>query len=77
MVIILGCVHSVGILFSMKHLFSIVSSHLLYHRLPCFTAVVSHIGGRDDLIPSLPFFLRHFVNQCISRFYGTVIKGAA
>ena len=28
MAIILDCLHSVGILFSMKHLFSIVSSHL-------------------------------------------------
>ena len=42
-----------------------------------FTAVVGHIGGRDDLFPSLPFVLRHFVNQCVSRFYGTVVKWAA
>ena len=28
---------------------------LLSNHLPHFTAVVRHIGGRDDLIPSLPF----------------------
>ena len=27
----------------------------LSHRLPRFTAIVSHISGRDDLLPSLPF----------------------
>ena len=49
----------------------------LSNRLPRFTAIVSHIGGRDDFLPSLPFFLRHFVNQCVSRLYGTIVKGAA
>ena len=43
--------------------------------LDSFSAIVSYIGGRDDLLPSLPFFFRHFVNQCVSRLYGTVIKG--
>ena len=41
-----------------------------------FTAVVSHIGERDDFLPFFSFFLRHFVNQCVSRFYGTIVKGA-
>ena len=27
----------------------------LSNRLPGFTAIVSHIGGRDDFLPSLPF----------------------
>ena len=49
----------------------------LSNRLPRFTAVVSHIGGRDNFLPSLPFFLRQFVNQCVSRFYGAIVKGAA
>ena len=47
----------------------------LSNRLQRFTAIVSHIGGRDEFLPSLSFFLRHFVSQCISRLYGTVVKG--
>ena len=27
----------------------------LSNRFPRFTAIVSHIGGRDDFLPSLPF----------------------
>ena len=46
------------------------------NRLPQFTAVGSHIGGCDDFLPSLVFSLRHCVNQCVSRFYSTVVKGA-
>ena len=49
----------------------------LSNRLPRFTAIMSHIGGRDDFLPSLPFFLHHFFNQCVSRFYGTVVKWTA
>ena len=49
----------------------------LSNRLPRFTAVVNHIGGRDDFFLSLPFFLRHVFNQCVSRFYGSIVKGAA
>ena len=47
----------------------------LSNRLTRFTAIVSHIGGRDELF--LFLFLRHFVDQCVSRVYGTVVKGAA
>ena len=39
-----------------------------------FPTVVSHIGGRDDFLPSLPFFLCHSFNQYVSRLYGTVVK---
>ena len=31
------------------------------NRLPRFTAIVSHIDGRDNFLPSLPFFLRQSV----------------
>ena len=42
-----------------------------------FFLLLSHIGGRADFLLSLPFSRHHFVNQCISRFYGTFVKGAA
>ena len=42
--------------------------------LPHFTTVVCHIGGRDDLFQSL-HFIRHSVNQFVSRFYGATSKG--
>ena len=52
--------------------------------LPRFMIVLCHIVGRYDFLPSpllfLPsplLFLRNSVNQCISRLYGFVVKGAA
>ena len=50
MAIILNCLHSVGILFSMKHLFSIVSRHLgpLGPRLfSCSTKNIISPSGPD------------------------------
>ena len=53
-------------------------------RLPRFMIVLCHIAGRYDFLlspllflPSPLLFLRHSVNQCISRLYGSIVKGAA
>ena len=45
--------------------------------LPRFTTVVCHFGGRNDILPSSLLFLRHSVNQFVSRFYGAVVEGVA
>ena len=44
---------------------------VLSNSFPHFMAIVSHF------LPSLPFFVHHFVNQCVSGFYGAIVKGAA
>ena len=44
------------------------------YSLPGFTTVVCHIGGRDEFLPSL-LFIRHSVNQFVSRFVGAASKG--
>ena len=42
-------------------------------RLPRFTVVVSHIGGRDDFLPSLPF---SFVILSISVFPDSMVPSS-
>ena len=55
----------------------VVGSYDSFYSLPRFTTGVCHICGCTDFIPSLLFFLRHSVNQCVSRLYCSVVKGVA
>ena len=50
MAIILDCLHMVGILFSMKHMFSIVSSHLCALGPRCFSCSTSMSSLPADLL---------------------------
>ena len=50
MAIILDCLHSVGILFSMKHLFSIVSSHLWVLGLGLFSCPTRTLSLPEALL---------------------------